>query len=276
MKKHNENEGRWVTIRGRKVFIKEGQSLSEAMKTKYKPTDKKERPKISKVDQQLKGKIKTWDQLEKHYKQKYDEAKGVLPFKERTKIYDDYNRVQHKQTRAEWEEYGREAMYAEREREQREYYEQLKREEEAKKKEYPIEEYTEKEIKKSADEIKEMLKNDGVPITNNINEAIYIFPDGTMVDGMFMSGFRTEDHRILYYWVGHDLKHFKDANPWASLHSQTDVLRLVPEEKVAYHMENQYISEIQKKQIKKAGYDLTAYVKKPKKYIVEVGKEMDY
>ena len=51
-------------------------------------------------------------------------------------------------------------------------------------------------------QIIKMFKAEGVEITNNLKEAIYILSDGTLIGGMFYDGMRTEDHRIIEILFG--------------------------------------------------------------------------
>lgn len=103
--------------------------------------------------------------------------------------------------------------------------------------------------------IDELIDN-GYELTENPMEAIYIFEDGTMIDGIFDCGLRSEDHRMIECLMESDRY---DNNFWDDVHSQLKVVRLVPETKFALIAENQILSPIQESIINEYGYEVEVY-----------------
>lgn len=71
------------------------------------------------------------------------------------------------------------------------------------------------------------LKAEGVETTDNLEEAIYIMSDGTLISGMFYDGMRTEDHRIIEILFD-DIDRYT-PNFWHTAHQRTGMLQHVPE-----------------------------------------------
>lgn len=95
----------------------------------------------------------------------------------------------------------------------------------------------------------DQLKNE-FEFTSNPNEAIFIFPDGSMIDGLFDCGYRGEDHNGLRSYF---------ATDWAHVHDLTGVVRLVPETKEALIKTGQKLTDVQTRIIKKLHYIVDAY-----------------
>lgn len=102
----------------------------------------------------------------------------------------------------------------------------------------------------------ELLEEDGYSLTNNIQHAIYIFPNGDMIDGGFDCGSRGEDHRMIECLMNIDRY---DNNFWESVHAQLQVVRLVPETKFALIANGQTLTDKQIQAIKKAKYQIEVY-----------------
>ena len=77
------------------------------------------------------------------------------------------------------------------------------------------------------DEIIEMFEAEGVETTDNLEEAIYILSDGTLISGMFFDGMRTEDHRIIE--ILFDDIDRNSNNFWEQAHERTGMIQHVPE-----------------------------------------------
>ena len=71
------------------------------------------------------------------------------------------------------------------------------------------------------------FENEGVETTDNLNEAIYILSDGTLISGMFYDGDRTEDHRIIEV-LFNDIDRYT-LNFWHIAHERTGMIQHVPE-----------------------------------------------
>lgn len=79
-------------------------------------------------------------------------------------------------------------------------------------------------------EIIKQFEDEGVELTSNIQEAIYIFDDGRMLSGMFFDGSRTEDHRVIEMLFDDIDRYSKDF--WETVVERTRVVQYVPETKM--------------------------------------------
>ncbi|MEX0597604.1 MAG: hypothetical protein WD512_14020 [Candidatus Paceibacterota bacterium] len=79
--------------------------------------------------------------------------------------------------------------------------------------------------------------------TSNIQEAIFILDDGTLIDGGFDMGMRGIDHNCIISLASDSLSH---SNKWDFIHETYNIIRLVPETKMALIMDSQ---ELNKKQL---------------------------
>lgn len=73
--------------------------------------------------------------------------------------------------------------------------------------------------------------------TDNLNEAIFLFPDGSMIDGGFFDGIRSVDHNCL--------KSCFPDKTWEQIHDETGVIRLIPETHDALISETQEVNALQ-------------------------------
>ena len=76
------------------------------------------------------------------------------------------------------------------------------------------------------DEMKNLFIEDGIELTDNLNEAIFLFNNGLMVSGEYCDGIRGTDHRTL-------LNELDDSATYEELHRNYKVARLVPESMTA-------------------------------------------
>ena len=76
-------------------------------------------------------------------------------------------------------------------------------------------------------QIIKMFEDEGVETTDNLEEAIYILSDGTLICGMFYDGDRTEDHRIIEILFD-DIDRYT-PNFWSIAHERTGMIQHVPE-----------------------------------------------
>ena len=76
------------------------------------------------------------------------------------------------------------------------------------------------------DEMKNMFIEDGVELTDNLNEAIFLFNNGLMISGEYYDGIRGTDHRTL-------LNELDNSATYEELHQNYKVARLVPESMTA-------------------------------------------
>jgi len=97
--------------------------------------------------------------------------------------------------------------------------------------------------------LKEFMED--VVTTKNINQAIFIMNDGTLIDGEFDCDIRGNDHNeLLSYFDGLD---------WEELHKQLNIIRLVPETKIALIGKGQELNQLQQDLLTNSGYQVTEY-----------------
>lgn len=77
------------------------------------------------------------------------------------------------------------------------------------------------------EQIIELFEEEGVETTENLEEAIYILDDGTLISGMFYDGCRTEDHRIIEVLFDDIDRYTYDF--WEQAHERTGMIQHVPE-----------------------------------------------
>ena len=88
-------------------------------------------------------------------------------------------------------------------------------------------------------------------ITEDINQAIFIMKDGTLIDGEFDCGIRGDDHNeLLGYFDGMD---------WKELHQRLDIVRLVPETKFALINKGQKLNQVQRDLLNDSDYQVAEY-----------------
>ena len=87
--------------------------------------------------------------------------------------------------------------------------------------------------------------------TEDINQAIFIMNDGTLIDGEFDCSIRGNDHNeLLSYFEGLD---------WKELHKQLNIVRLVPETKIALIGKSQELNQPQQDLLINSGYQVAKY-----------------
>ena len=102
------------------------------------------------------------------------------------------------------------------------------------------------------------LKNDLIAdeeentFTNNIDEAIFILNDGTLVNGEFYDGVRNLDHNSIK-------SRFEPETSWKQLHGTYNFARLVPETRIALISSSQVVSENIKNILNLSNYKIEVY-----------------
>ena len=76
------------------------------------------------------------------------------------------------------------------------------------------------------DEMKNLFIDDGIELTDDLGQAIYLFNNGLMVSGEYYDGLRGTDHRTLLDELDH-------STTYEELHQNYKVARLVPESMTA-------------------------------------------
>ena len=94
-------------------------------------------------------------------------------------------------------------------------------------------------------------------LTDDPKEAIYMFPNGLMIDGGFYCGSRGEDHRCIEEITVND----RYGNLWDEVHNELGLIRIVPESRTALISESQTLTAAQKNFIKDYHYNVEAYIK---------------
>jgi hypothetical protein len=105
--------------------------------------------------------------------------------------------------------------------------------------------------------VDELLK-EGYNLTESALEAIYILPDGKMIDGYFDCGIRGEEHRMISHWVPFD--RFKENVAfWNYVKYELQLVMLIPETMTALIGERQEMTEEQSDIVKNYKYKLDQY-----------------
>lgn len=95
-------------------------------------------------------------------------------------------------------------------------------------------------------------------LTDNPDEAIYMFPNGCMIDGDFDYGCRGNDHRCIEEITKAD--RYSD-NFWDEVHYDLGLIRIVPEYGEVLIGERQELSDAQKELIEYMSLEVDAYIK---------------
>lgn len=98
-------------------------------------------------------------------------------------------------------------------------------------------------MKLTNEQIIQAFENEGIETTTDINEAIYILSDGTLISGMFYDGDRTEDHRVIEILFD-DINRY-DNDFWKLAHERTQMIQHVPETSYILIKENQDVTSEQ-------------------------------
>jgi len=102
------------------------------------------------------------------------------------------------------------------------------------------------------------LKNDLIAdedeetFTSNIDEAIFILNDGSLVSGEFYDGIRNLDHNSIK-------SRFEPETSWKQLHDTYNFIRLVPETKTALVSGSQVITNSVKNMLNLSNYETEIY-----------------
>jgi len=76
------------------------------------------------------------------------------------------------------------------------------------------------------DEMQHLLIDNGIELTNDLGDAIYLFNNGLMVSGEYCDGLRGTDHNTLLNELDH-------SATYEDLHQHYAIARLVPESMTA-------------------------------------------
>lgn len=108
--------------------------------------------------------------------------------------------------------------------------------------------------------IRQQCIDEDIQFTTNIKEAIYILPDGTMIDGCFIDDLRTEDHRLLELISIYN--RYDGDKFWLDILDNKNILMIVPETKQVFYVNkklNNKTTKILNELIFIEGYELLEY-----------------
>lgn len=91
--------------------------------------------------------------------------------------------------------------------------------------------------------ILKLLEEEGIELTDNIQEAIYIMSDGRLISGMFDCGIRGIDHRIIEC-LFEDMDRYTDEF-WDEALNRTNLVMYVPETKTVLIKQGQNVTDKQ-------------------------------
>ena len=95
--------------------------------------------------------------------------------------------------------------------------------------------------------LKEICITEGIELTQLPDHAIYILPDGSLIDGCFYGNQRIEDHLLAESFSAFDLY---DGNRfWLDLFNNLNMIMLVPETKTILITNQQTITAKQTEQM---------------------------
>lgn len=94
--------------------------------------------------------------------------------------------------------------------------------------------------------------------TDNIHQALWLLPDGTMIDGEFDGGMRGQDHRIIECGITKYDRYDGDKF-WNEVHLNYGGIRLCPESDVALIRPKQKITDTQKSILAQTSYEIELY-----------------
>lgn len=92
-----------------------------------------------------------------------------------------------------------------------------------------------------------MFKDNDMTTTKNIEEAIFILPNGQLISGEFDCGIRGLDHHVIEVLFD-DLDRDNDTF-WNDIVERTNIIQYVPETEIALIKEGQHITKEQQAMI---------------------------
>lgn len=100
-----------------------------------------------------------------------------------------------------------------------------------------------------------------IQFTDSLSTAMYLLPDGSMIDGEFDCGMRGQDHRLIFGAVNYP-NYYEVSNPselWDRIHKEYKVVRLVPESNTALIKGHQRLTDTQKEILANSSYVIEKY-----------------
>ena len=115
------------------------------------------------------------------------------------------------------------------------------------------------------EQIKAYVEDYGYEMTDNLDEALYILRDGSMISGGYDMGIRGEDHNMIVDLISEGVEKDKNSegatNFWKALHQKTSLVRVVPETNSALIATGQQLTAPQRHVIDELGYRVEEYIK---------------
>ena len=115
------------------------------------------------------------------------------------------------------------------------------------------------------EKIKAYVEDYGYEMTDNLDEALYILRDGSMISGGYDMGIRGEDHNMIVDLISEGVEKDKNSegatNFWKALHQKTSLVRVVPETNSALIATGQQLTAPQRHVIDELGYRVEEYIK---------------
>lgn len=115
------------------------------------------------------------------------------------------------------------------------------------------------------EQIKAYVEDYGYEMTDNLDEALYILRDGSMISGGYDMGIRGEDHNMIVDLISEGVEKNKNSegatNFWKALHQKTSLVRVVPETNSALIATGQQLTAPQRHVIDELGYKVEEYIK---------------
>jgi hypothetical protein len=100
-----------------------------------------------------------------------------------------------------------------------------------------------------------------INFTDSLSTAMYLLPDGSMIDGEFNYGSRGQDHRVIFAAVDYP-DYYQVSNPselWTRLHKEYKLIRLVPESNIALIKPRQRLTPEQTAILADSTYEIERY-----------------
>lgn len=106
------------------------------------------------------------------------------------------------------------------------------------------------------EEIEAWMEDEGYEFADDIEETLFILPDGQMISGGYEMGVRGEDHIMIESLMDSDRY---DVDFWSKVHDQTGIVRYVPETNVGLIATDQKLTNQQLNILEDAGATIESY-----------------
>ncbi|MBM7598118.1 hypothetical protein JOC34_000475 [Virgibacillus halotolerans] len=100
------------------------------------------------------------------------------------------------------------------------------------------------------------LIDEGYQLTNNIHEGIWILTDGSMIDGVYDMGKRSEEHRMMESFT--DIDRYDDSF-WDVVVKEYSLVMIIPETQCILVKPWQTVTQEQQSIMDQLGYEVEQY-----------------